>query len=77
MIICVFKKNKNILYQLSGGIGKLDQGGGGTIAMFLANRDIDVVDIGVPIFNIHAPLEIASKADLYSTYLGYTAFMNN
>lgn len=70
----IFNKNKNIVYQLGGGLGKIDQGGGGTIAKYMANRDIDIVDMGVPLFNMHAPLEIASKADLYSAYLLYKEF---
>lgn len=73
----IFNKNKNIVYQLGGGLGKVDQGGGGTIAKYMANRDIDIVDIGVPLFNMHAPLEIASKADLYSSYLLYKEFLSN
>jgi len=71
----IFKKKKNIVYQISGGMGKVDQGGGGTIAKYLANRNIDVVDLGVALFNMHAPLEIASKADIYCAYLGYKAFL--
>jgi aspartyl aminopeptidase len=71
----IFSKDKNILYQMVGGIGKIDQGGGGTIAKFMANRDMDIVDMGVPLFNMHAPLEIASKADLYCAYLGYKGFL--
>lgn len=70
----VFNKNKEIVYQLSGGIGKLDKGGGGTMAKYMANRNIEIIDIGIPTLNIHAPLEITSKADLYSTYLGYKTF---
>jgi aspartyl aminopeptidase len=73
----IFKKDKNICYQMGGGLGKVDQGGGGTIAKYLANRDIDVVDAGVPVLNLHAPMEIASKADLYCAYLGYKAFYEN
>ncbi|MEK9130210.1 MAG: aminopeptidase [Patescibacteria group bacterium] len=73
----IFKKNKNIVCQFSGGIGKVDQGGGGTIAKYLANRNIDVVDAGVPLFNMHAPLEIASKADIYCAYLSYKTFFEN
>jgi len=73
----IFKKNKNIIYQLGGGLGKVDQGGGGTIAKYLANRNIETVDMGIPLFNMHAPLEIASKADLYCALLGYKAFFNN
>ncbi len=73
----LFSKNKNIVYQLGGGLGKVDQGGGGTIAKYLANRNIEVVDMGVPLFNMHAPLEIASKADLYAAYLAYQAFLSS
>jgi aspartyl aminopeptidase len=67
-------KDSNILYQLGGGVGKIDQGGGGTIAKFMANRDMEIIDMGVPLFNMHAPLEIASKGDLYCAYLGYKMF---
>jgi len=69
-----FAKDKNIVYQISGGLGKIDQGGGGTIAKYMANRGLDIIDAGVPVLNMHAPLEIISKADLYSAYLGYRAF---
>jgi aspartyl aminopeptidase len=72
----IFSANKNIAYQFSGGLGKVDRGGGGTIAKYLANRNIEVVDMGVPLFNMHAPLEIASKADLYCAFLGYKAFLD-
>ena len=44
---------------------------------FKVNRDIDIVDMGVPLFNMHAPLEIASKADLYSSYLAYKEFFSS
>ena len=70
----LFGKKKNMVYQVSGGIGKVDQGGGGTIAKYMAKRGLDIIDIGVPVLNMHAPLEIASKADLYSAYLGYKIF---
>jgi aspartyl aminopeptidase len=70
----IFSKDKNIAYQMTGGIGKVDKGGGGTIAKYLANRCMEVVDMGVPLFNMHAPLEIASKADIYTAYLSYRAF---
>jgi len=72
----IFNKNK-VVYQMSGGLGKIDQGGGGTIAKYMAKRGIEIVDMGVPVFNMHAPLEIISKADLYSAYLGYLAFLDN
>ncbi|MFW5888533.1 MAG: aminopeptidase [Patescibacteria group bacterium] len=71
----ILNKNKDVLFQLGGGLGKIDQGGGGTIAKFMANRDIEIIDMGVPLFNMHAPLEIASKADLYCAYLGYKEFL--
>ncbi|MBU4216965.1 aminopeptidase [Candidatus Parcubacteria bacterium] len=61
----------------SAGLGKVDEGGGGTIAMFMASRNLEIIDIGVPLFNMHAPMEIASKADIYSTYLAYKAFFEN
>ncbi len=70
----LFSKNSDILYQISGGLGKVDEGGGGTIAKYIANRNVDIVDMGIPLLNMHAPLEIASKADLYCAYLGFKAF---
>lgn len=57
-------------------LGKVDQGGGGTVAQYIANRNIDTIDVGVPLLSMHAPFEIASKADIYSAYLGYKAFYN-
>ena len=73
----IFDRDKNLVYQISGGLGKVDQGGAGTIAMYIANRNIDIIDAGVPVLNMHAPLEIVSKADLYCAYLGYKAFLNS
>lgn len=55
-------------------LGKVDEGGGGTIAKFFAERGMDIVDIGVPVLSMHAPLEIISKVDLYETYRAYKAF---
>ena len=49
-------------------LGKVDQGGGGTVAMFMAKRDIDTIDVGVPLLSTHAPFEIAAKADCYMAY---------
>ena len=54
--------------------GRVDQGGGGTVAMYLANRNIDTVDAGVPVLSMHAPFEVISKVDLYSAFLGMGAF---
>lgn len=54
-------------------MGKVDQGGGGTIAMFMANRNIDTIDAGVPVLSMHAPFELVSKFDCYMTYKGVLA----
>jgi aspartyl aminopeptidase len=49
-------------------LGKVDQGGGGTVAMFMAQRDIDTIDAGVPVLSMHAPFETTAKFDCYMTY---------
>jgi len=67
-----FNKDK-VLWQ-SAELGKVDQGGGGTIAMFIAEYGMDVLDCGTPILSMHSPFEIASKVDLYHTYKAYKAF---
>ena len=64
----------DIRYQTSE-LGKVDEGGGGTIAYILANLGMEVIDFGVPVLNMHAPWEIASKADIYETYLAYRVFL--
>ena len=56
-------------------LGKVDEGGGGTIAYILANLGMEVIDFGVAVLNMHAPWEITSKADIYETYLAYRAFL--
>ena len=56
-------------------LGKVDQGGGGTIAYILGNYNMNVIDAGIPVLNMHAPMEIVSKADVYEAYLGYKAFL--
>jgi len=56
-------------------LGKVDQGGGGTIAYILGNYNMSVIDAGIPVLNMHAPMEIVSKADIYEAYLGYKAFL--
>lgn len=55
-------------------LGKVDEGGGGTVAMFIANRNIDTLDIGVPVISMHAPFEVVSKVDVYSAYEAFKAF---
>lgn len=59
--------NANVSWQI-GELGKVDEGGGGTVAMYVANLNIDVVDLGVPVLSMHAPYEVVSKFDVYSTY---------
>ena len=68
----LFEKN-NIKYQVSE-LGRVDLGGGGTIAYILANKGIDVIDCGVPVLSMHAPYEVTSKYDVYSAYRAYEAF---
>ncbi len=55
-------------------LGKIDAGGGGTVAKYVANCNIDTVDLGVPVLSMHAPFEVISKADLYETYKAFAAF---
>lgn len=68
----VLEKN-NIKYQISE-LGKVDVGGGGTIAYILANKGVDVIDCGVPVLSMHAPYEATSKYDVYTAYRTYKAF---
>ncbi len=57
----------------TGELGKVDLGGGGTVAMYIANLGVDVVDLGVPVLSMHAPFEVVSKFDVYMTYLAVKA----
>ena len=57
-------------------LGKVDKGGGGTIAQFMANYNMDVIDSGPAILSMHSPFEVVSKVDVYNTYLGYFVFLN-
>ena len=56
-------------------LGKVDIGGGGTIAYILAEYGMQVIDCGVPVLSMHAPWEVVSKADVYEAYRGYKAFL--
>ncbi len=69
----LFKEN-GIIWQTAE-LGKVDAGGGGTVAMFIAKHNIETVDLGVPVISMHAPFEVISKADLYSTYEAFSAFI--
>ena len=62
----------NVVWQM-GELGKVDEGGGGTVAKFMANRNIETIDAGVPVLSMHAPYEIVSKLDCYMTYKGMKA----
>ena len=68
----LFETN-GIVYQLSE-LGRVDLGGGGTIAYILANKGIDVIDCGVPVLCMHSPYEVTSKFDVYTAYRAYYAF---
>ncbi|MBO8168652.1 MAG: aminopeptidase [Thermoanaerobacteraceae bacterium] len=68
--------NKHGVLWQTGELGKVDQGGGGTIAQFLANKGIETIDSGPPILSMHAPLEIASKIDFYYTVKAYNVFLS-
>ena len=67
-------EKENIMYQF-GELGKIDEGGGGTIAYILANKGVDVIDCGVPVLSMHAPYEVASKFDIYQAYQAYKQFL--
>lgn len=66
---------ENVLWQI-GELGKVDGGGGGTIAQYIANRDVDTVDLGVPVLSMHAPFEVISKVDLYMAHKAFYALLN-
>lgn len=69
--------NESRVVWQTGELGKVDEGGGGTIAKFLAIYGMEVVDCGTSLLSMHSPFEIASKADIYMTYKGYRAFYNS
>ena len=68
----IFETN-SVAYQIAE-LGRVDLGGGGTIAYILANKGVDVLDCGVPVLSMHSPYEVTSKFDVYSAYKGYEAF---
>ena len=75
MIRNIFEK-ENVRYEFAE-LGRIDVGGGGTIAYILANKGIDVIDAGVPVLSMHAPYEVTSKFDIYEAYRAYVAFWKN
>ncbi len=70
----LFDKN-NVIWQ-TGELGKVDQGGGGTVAAYVANLNVDVIDLGVPVMSMHSPFEIVSKLDVYMTYKAFDCYCN-
>ncbi len=75
--VCFLRKlfaDNGVIWQ-SAELGKVDAGGGGTIAKFVANKNIETIDLGVPVISMHAPYEVVSKADVYSTYEALRAFI--
>ena len=65
---------ENVKFQISE-MGKVDAGGGGTIAYILANKNVNVIDCGVGVLSMHAPWEVTSKSDIYEAYKCYVAFL--
>lgn len=65
--------DNKIVWQI-GELGKVDEGGGGTVAQYVANRNIETIDCGVPVLSMHAPFEVVSKLDVYMSYKLYKAF---
>ena len=70
----IFESN-NIAYQVAE-LGKVDVGGGGTIAYILANKGVEVLDCGIPVLSMHSPYEVTSKYDIYQAHRAYEAFLN-
>ncbi len=67
--------DKNDIIWQTAELGKVDFGGGGTVAMYIANLDVDTIDVGVPVLSMHAPYEITSKLDVYMAYKTFKAFL--
>lgn len=71
----IFNAN-NVAWQMTE-IGKVDEGGGGTVAKYLAVYGMDIIDCGAPVLSMHSPFEVASKADIYEAYKAYRAFLSS
>lgn len=67
--------SKNVSWQ-TGELGRVDQGGGGTVAKFVSQKNVDTVDIGVPVLSMHSPFELVAKTDVYATYQAFLAFLD-
>ena len=69
----IFAK-EDIVWQ-TGELGRVDLGGGGTVAMYLSKYNIDTVDLGVPVLSMHAPYEMIAKSDIYEAHRAFSAFI--
>lgn len=69
--------DKNDVIWQTGELGKVDAGGGGTVAAYIANLNVDVIDVGVPVLSMHAPYEVTSKIDVYMAYKAFLTFFND
>jgi aspartyl aminopeptidase len=67
--------NANVVWQ-TGELGKVNEGGGGTVAKFISRLQVDTIDVGVPLLSMHAPMEIATKIDIYMMHKASEAFYN-
>ena len=68
-------EDAGVLWQ-TGELGRVDLGGGGTVAQYIANLNVDVVDVGVPVLSMHAPFEVVAKLDVYMAYRAFKAFFD-
>ncbi len=69
--------DKNRIPWQTGELGKVDKGGGGTVAKYFSRLGMEVVDLGAPVLSMHSPFEVTSKVDLYASYLAYRAFLQS
>ena len=68
--------SKSIPWQ-TGELGKVEKGGGGTVAKYFSRLGMEVIDLGPPVLSMHSPYEVTSKVDIYSSYLAYKAFLES
>ena len=71
----LFDEN-DVIWQ-TGELGKVDMGGGGTVAQYIANLNINVIDVGVPVLSMHAPFEVTSKIDIYMAFKAFSVFFED
>ena len=69
--------NKNDIIWQTGELGKVDLGGGGTVAAYIANLNVDTIDVGVPVLSMHAPFEIVAKTDVYMAFRAFLVFLED